>query len=216
MMTHVLFLFLGSLSAHSIEDCGTQEPQVGNERLISQINEEGLKDLWSIDEPQELSFCISNVFRSSYDHIKTITVLAAEEWMKHANVDFKIVDNMSCEDNPRDVLFRVVPTSRRVPFKARAFFPSSERRKIQINRKFTDISEADLKQLMLHELGHVLGFRHEHIHPAAGGECLELGDFEPITDYDPSSIMHYPNCDQGLNNYVLSDLDKVGAGTAYP
>ena len=202
-------------SSYAVEDCGLRGHS-DTTRLITQINTLGVQDLWDFEQAQKLSFCVSNKFRSNYDHMKKVSVLVAKEWMKYANVNFQIVDDMSCESNPRKVLFAIVPTTRRAPYKARAFFPSSERKRIRVNRRFTDIAEKELFQLMLHEFGHVLGFRHEHIHPEAGGECVETGEFEPLTDYDPASIMHYPNCDQGLNNFVLSDNDKLGASLAYP
>lgn len=211
----IALILVFSQSAFCYEDCGTKEIP-NNKRLIAQINTLGVQDLWGPDEAQTLSFCVSEKFRSAYEHVMSISVKAAKEWMNHANVNFNIAEDMSCESNPREVLFRVVPTSRRVKFKARAFFPGSERRIIQINRRFINISEPELLKLMLHELGHVLGFRHEHIHPEAGEDCPEIGEFEPLTDYDPRSIMHYPICGRGLNNFVLSDLDKVGARIAYP
>ena len=46
--------------------------------------------------------------------------------------------------------------------------------------------------LLTHELGHVLGLRHEHIRPEAEGDCLEGEEWRPLTAYDSDSIMHYP------------------------
>ena len=70
---------------------------------------------------------------------------------------------------------------------------------------------------MLHELGHVLGFRHEHIHEENPEVCNESSPyFESVTDYDRLSIMHYAQCG-GLNRSGrLSDYDKEGAAKAYP
>jgi hypothetical protein len=215
ILTLTALFFSFQINAHSVQDCGTETDE-NSLRLIAQINTLGVQDLWSKEEAKLLSFCVSEKFQSAYEHMTKVTVQAAEEWMRHANVNFNVVENMSCEDNPREVLFKIVPTSRRARFKARAFFPDSQRRKIQVNRRFSDIPEHELLQLMLHEFGHVLGFRHEHIHPDAGGDCIETGEFEPLTAYDPSSIMHYPTCGKGLNNFVLSDLDKIGASQAYP
>lgn len=204
-------------SALSVEDCGTKKPHAFNTNLIGHLDEESSMDLWSEKESKDLSFCIDELFGSSYENMKLALIESAREWMKYANVDFKIVENISCSNTLRNVLFKVVPVTRRAKYKARAFFPSSERRKIQINRRYTDLAQPELKQLILHELGHVLGFRHEHVHIDNTDDCAELEPFEPITDYDPLSIMHYKSCSLGgLRNYVLSDLDKLGAQLAYP
>ena len=211
----LLFLYsnLSFGSSENIEDCGTHSEN----RSIVMINEENQKDLWSTEQARDLSFCISPVFRSSYEIVETATRAAATEWMKYGNFDFNLSDNLSCDNKTRKVLFQIVPTTRKAKFKARAFFPSSERRKIQINRRFANQDPREMKRLMLHELGHVLGIRHEHIHPDAGDDCLENGEFEAITAYDPYSIMHYPICGpKKLQNFVLSDLDKEGISILYP
>ncbi len=181
------------------------------------INELGLQDIWSSEQAQDLSFCISPIFRTAYDIVALAAREAAAEWMLHGNFDFKLADDLSCDRKDRKVFFEIVPTARQAKFKARAFFPSSSRRKIQINRRFAKGTEVEMKRLLLHELGHVLGIRHEHIHPDAGGDCLELEPFETVTSYDPQSVMHYPTCGpKKLKNFVLSDGDKEGIGILYP
>ncbi len=182
------------------------------------INDQGERDLWPEEQAQELSFCVSEMFQSSYDGVEVAVRSAAKEWMSYGNFDFRLAEDLSCA-NRTDVLFKIVPTSRHAKFKAKAFFPgyAEVRRKIQINRRYAKSNQTELKRLMLHELGHVLGLRHEHVHEEAGGDCLEGTPFESITDYDPSSIMHYPGCGpKKLTNLVLSDLDKEGVSLLYP
>jgi len=41
-----------------------------------------------------------------------------------------------------------------------------------------------------HELGHVLGLRHEHIR-APGTFCTEDSSWRGVTAYDSASVMHY-------------------------
>jgi hypothetical protein len=68
---------------------------------------------------------------------------------------------------------------------------------------------------MRHELGHVLGFAHEHERP----EALASVDTKKrivITDFDPLSVMAYPHL-LGLPcaELQLSARDKLGAGFVY-
>jgi len=201
----------------SLEDCGTKESESFKTQLIGHLDPSKKLDLWTKKEAQNLSFCVSDKFGANFERIKSVTKAAAEEWMTYAHVDFKTNQIAACETSQSSFLFKVVPVTRRSKYRARAFFPSSQRRKVEINRRFDRLGDLELKQLILHEFGHVLGFRHEHIHVDNQDDCREAEEFAPITDYDPLSIMHYKNCTLGgLRNYVLSELDKAGAVVAYP
>ena len=57
-----------------------------------------------------------------------------------------------------------------------------------------------------HELGHILGFRHEHIRSEANSSCDEGGAFRAVTDYDQASVMHY------LQSLLPLIIDRNRAG----
>lgn len=197
--------------------CGTEESV---ERLIVMLDENEQQALWDAERAQELSFCIQNRFGDVRDKLEKGLREAAKDWMLHANVDFQLRDDLSCEANS-NVFFPIRVAPRRARYAARAFFPNyaPEKRLIRVKKKYIQNATAqDVKRLMLHELGHVLGFRHEQIHPENGNLCPELGGgFEPITEYDPLSVMHYARCKPDyVKNYVLSEKDKEGARKAYP
>jgi hypothetical protein len=82
-----------------------------------------------------------------------------------------------------------------------------------------------------HELGHVLGYRHEHVNvpdkpPPPYQSCLSLrpgernqgpawADWEPVTPYDPLSAMHYPCPGVGNGTFALSARDQAGHEKLY-
>jgi hypothetical protein len=74
-----------------------------------------------------------------------------------------------------------------------------------------------------HELGHVLGFRHEHPWAPLRGGCNEDPTDVPtditgrrLTPYDQVSVMHYLDCGgvAGID-YTLSIQDGIGARKIY-
>ena len=102
---------------------------------------------------------------------------------------------------------------------ARAFFPSTSRsgREVLISSSsFGNIKPWSLAGVLRHELGHTIGFRHEHTRPESGA-CFEDNQWRALTAYDSASVMHYPQCN-GTNkgDLVLTNLDKTGAHSLYP
>jgi hypothetical protein len=67
----------------------------------------------------------------------------------------------------------------------------------------------------IHELGHTLGFRHEHTRAPDG--CFEDSSWRELTAYDPGSTMHYPWCPGGQVTSTLqpTPFDAEGAAAVH-
>jgi len=70
------------------------------------------------------------------------------------------------------------------------------------------------KNILGHELGHTLGFRHEHTRPEAG-VCFEDLNWRPLTPYDSASIMHYPQCNGTSLDLSMTATDRQGVVALY-
>lgn len=67
-----------------------------------------------------------------------------------------------------------------------------------------------------HELGHILGLRHEHTRPDPG-TCFEDNSWRAVTVHDQASTMHYPWCNGVITSDLsITPLDRAGARLLYP
>ena len=71
-----------------------------------------------------------------------------------------------------------------------------------------------LTNILTHELGHTLGFRHEHTRPEAG-TCFEDNNWRALTTYDSASTMHYPQCNGTSQDLSMTTRDRQGAASLY-
>lgn len=100
-------------------------------------------------------------------------------------------------------------------FIAAAFFPNDApaRRYLNVDPSYFSTS-FDRTGVFRHELGHVLGYRHEHIRDVSG--CYSEGpNWLPLTRYDPRSVMHYVCGGAGSPSLRLTRTDKRGHRALY-
>jgi hypothetical protein len=105
-------------------------------------------------------------------------------------------------------------------FIAAAFFPTypPKRRRVLIDPSyFADDLGFDPVGVLRHELGHVVGFRHEHIRSGAPALCPQedTTDTIDLTAYDPQSVMHYFCGGVGSRDLKITDVDRDGAQKLY-
>jgi hypothetical protein len=194
---------------------------VGNSRLA--ILEAGLLDnldvRWDDTEKLNLTYCVSKNFGNRYDQVVEALSDATAAWEGAADVRFvHLADHDDdCNKDDDDVVFDVRPVKSK-PYLARSFFPDYPRsiRNILVDKSAFS-SRIPLVGALRHELGHILGFVHEHIRaPDASGNCAGDEPYRGLTPYDSSSVMHYSQCG-GTNGtaFTLSADDVLGVQEVY-
>lgn len=171
---------------------------------------------WNNTQKLNLTYCISDTFGSRKSATVTAMASAAAMWEDAANVNF-IYDSSqdsNCTASNSAVVFDVRPTSG-AGYLARAFFPNNSRssRNVIIDTSAYSTSWP-LDRILGHELGHALGFRHEHTRPESG-QCYEDSSWRALTPYDSASIMHYPQCGGTGPALTMSAYDRAGAEDLY-
>lgn len=182
-------------------------------------------DVWSWTQGLALSYCVSNTFAGNQNRAISEMTQATQAWEDLVNVRFVYTpsQNGNCVGSNNAVSFAVRPWN---SGGACAFFPSGSgcvARTLVIN--FSDLDTNPFYQsnspnmtttgVFQHELGHILGFRHEHTRPNSG-VCFEDNSWRSLTPYDSRSVMHYPWCNGVLSSDLsLTSDDNAGGISIY-
>jgi len=189
--------------------------------LTVNVRADGGVDIWA--RPQRaLTYSID---RGSFatpalaDSVLKLTAKAAAEWVAACGAPCGVTFTFKEDPTPTtaEATFVIRGVDARGEYVAAAFFPSYApvRRMLNVDRTFHQLGDVELQQGVLrHELGHVLGYRHEQVRGVPG--CFaEGGRWQPVTPYNPTSTMHYHCGGGGTPRLTLSELDKQGHRDLY-
>ena len=187
----------------------------GGELIVNRTG--GQDDKWPAATASNLTYCVSTKFGNRHAAVRDAVAAGAARWESASSVDFVYLSahDGSCTTRNNAVVFSVEPTKDPGLY-ARAFFPSTSDRKRNVLINATNTFNGDYvpANILAHELGHALGFRHEHTRPEAG-TCFEDNNWRPLTPYDENSIMHYPWCNGGNGALTWSNMDAQGVSALY-
>jgi hypothetical protein len=181
---------------------------------------------WPVGKVLSYAVLRQTFSNNQYQEIVAAMTQATATWENTCGVKF---EHRSQFDNnaPGAPLPQVLFTVRRVsgaPFIAAAFFPNdpANRRRVLIDQEqYFNLPSPpagfDRVGVLRHELGHVIGWRHEHIRSGAPAVCPDEPLFETteLTDYDPQSVMHYFCGNRGTRDLRITEKDRIGSQLVY-
>lgn len=178
----------------------------------------GVDDKWSTSQVGNLTYCVSTKFGSRYTDVVNAMAAGAALWEgASSRINYVHVPSQdaSCTTRNKTVVFSVEPVAT-TQYIARAFFPSTPKRSrnVLIDDSIWTSGSWTPTNIIGHELGHTLGFRHEHTRPESG-TCFEDNNWRPLTPYDSASIMHYPQCNGSSDDLSMTAADRQGAAALY-
>lgn len=160
--------------------------------------------------------------KDQYNIVKENMEKAYKEWETTCNVKFEYVNSL---DNDKilvpseELTFVVKGLNTNDKFIASAFFPNTEikNRLLYVDPKYFTTTYNQIG-VFRHEIGHILGFKHEHLRDGAPLACKgeRLGSVKPFGgDYDPQSVMHYFCGQKGTIHLTITDIDRKGSQEIY-
>jgi hypothetical protein len=211
----------GALSEYLLLERKAARPaQPSPELILNYID--GEPDVWSSTRRGHLSYAVDKASfgdnAEQYAQVKDNVSAAAQEWESACTgcgVKFEYRPGDDTAPTFDKEMFIVKKLDAQGDFIAMSFFPSTP-----VDERYLYIEPSYFKTtfdhigVLRHELGHVLGYRHEHI-GGVPGCASEGGEWKPITPYNPLSVMHYFCGGGGSMKLDITGSDRQGHQKAY-
>jgi hypothetical protein len=172
-----------------------------------------------------LTYCVrKDTFTTDEQYQRVVAAMrqATGDWEATCGVNFAYLPEFDTGNPPApgQVLFDVRGYDAGGRYVAVSFFPNDQpdRRHIYIDPTFFAPNLGfNPAGVLRHELGHVLGFRHEQISSGAPAICPKeaLDHTIDLTKYDPHSVMHYFCGDVGTRELAITEIDRQGSRLVY-
>lgn len=188
------------------------------ELIVNTVN--GKLDYWQQLRARKITYSVRRAsFRSQkdFDLVLKNADLAARDWAAicpNCGISFTYIKEADVAKD-KSPTFWISERNSNGDYIAVAFFPSdpANRRNLYIDPSYYTTT-FDKVGVLRHELGHILGYRHEHTRQIRGCS-FEDQQWQPLTKYDPHSVMHYFCGGAGTLLLQLTAIDIEGHKQLY-
>lgn len=182
-----------------------------------------IDDKFYANEQLNLKYCVSNAFGTNKNAIVTSMAAAGAAWKRVANISFRYIstNDAACSQTdpvPSGVDFKVAPWS---SGGACSYWPRSGRACVARTLVYdtsTNFSPNTMTGVLTHEVGHIIGFHHEHMRADVASSGCRAYEMRYLSAWDSVSIMGYPaswgGCSIGGGNSITA-TDAAGARSLY-
>ncbi len=183
----------------------------------------GHPDTWEKSARTKLSYTVDRASfdgnTAQYDRVVQNMRLAADGWEQlcpPCGIHFVHVTEADTAPTFDKAVVIVKRYDAQGAFIAQAPFPSTpvDERYLYVDPSYFE-TEFDPVGVFRHELGHVLGYRHEHIDDLSGCYHTEDNEWEPLSSYDPRSVMHYFCEGHGTMELAFTETDRTSHSELY-
>jgi hypothetical protein len=205
----------------------------------------GFEPTYAFAQGLRIRYCISNLFQTMYspfdkNRVVSEMAVATRGWEDVANVRFSYesAQDAACTWDNSNVEFAVIPwngggaSGKGCGLSKLQWFNGCVNTDgtlvkgvLAMSNYAAYVSNPSSTGVLRHELGHILGFRHEHPW-STNSNCASLESpttgtttFRRLTVYDSVSVMHYTDKNRvgcgPLREYSITALDGQGARSVY-